>query len=81
MNLAEEFEEHVRQCFPETTQIGWMSLDTISVMKDQDSVSWSCAQSEWADQEANEGIIISFDNGSTYYRRDDIEGLLQSETA
>jgi len=57
-----------------------MTLDTVSVMKDQDPVSWSCAQSEWESQEADEGIIISFDNGSTYYRRDDVERLIESES-
>jgi len=81
VDLDEEFEEYVRQCYPETVQIGWMNLDTVSVMKDQDPVSWSCAQSEWESQEADEGTIISFDNGSTNYRQDDIEGLLQSEAA
>jgi hypothetical protein len=77
----EEFEEFVRQCYPETTKIGWMELDTASVMKDQDPVSWRCAQSEWESQEADDGMIITFDNGSTYYRRDHIEELLRSEAA
>jgi len=79
VDLDEEFEEYVRECYPETTQVGWMNLDTVSVMKDQDPVSWQCAQSEWESQEADEGTIISFDNGSTYYRCDDVEELLQSE--
>ncbi|MDZ4661855.1 MAG: hypothetical protein SGJ18_09595 [Pseudomonadota bacterium] len=79
VDLAEKFEEHIRQCYPETTQVGWMSLDTVSVMKDQDPVSWSCALSEWESQEAEEGTIISFDGGSTYYRCDDVENLLRTE--
>ena len=79
VDLDEEFEEHIRQCYPETTQVGWMNLDTVSVMKDQDPVSWSCAQSEWESQEADEGTIISFDNGSTYYRHDEIQNLVESE--
>lgn len=79
VDLDEEFEEHVRQCYPETTQVGWMNLDTVSVMKDQDPIGWSCAQSEWESQEAGEGTMVSFDNGSTYYRQADIEDLLQSE--
>jgi len=80
VDLDEEFEEYIRQCYPENSQVGWMTLDTVSVMKDQDPVSWSCAQSEWESQEADEGIIISFDNGSTYYRRDDVERLIESES-
>ena len=76
VDLDEEFEEHVRQCYPEATQVGWMNLDTVSVMKDQDPISWSCAQSEWESQEADEGNIISYDGGSTYYRLSDLEALI-----
>ena len=77
VDLDEEFEEHIRQCYPETTQVGWMTFDTVSIMKDQDPVSWSCAQSEWESQEAEEGVIVSLDNGSTYYRISDIVSLLE----
>lgn len=79
VDLDEEFEEYVRQCYPETTLVGWMNLDTVSVMKDQDPVGWRCAQSEWESQEADEGSIISFDNGNTYFRISDVEGLIQSQ--
>lgn len=79
VNLDEEFEEYVRQCYPESTQVGWMKLDTVTVMKDQDPISWSCAQSEWESQEADEETIISFDNGSSYYRRIEIEEFLAKE--
>jgi len=44
-----------------------------------DSVSWDLAQSEWEDQESDEENIISFDSGSTYYWKHDIESLLESE--
>lgn len=80
VDLNEEFEEFVRQIYPETTTVGWMTnLDTVTVMKEMDPIAWDCAQSEWTDQESEEGTIISFDNGSTYYRRHDIEELLQKE--
>ena len=51
------------------------NLDTVTVMKEMDPIAWGCAQSEWADQESGEGTIISFDNGSTYYRSEDVEKL------
>ena len=79
VDLDEEFEDYIRQCYPETTKVGWMEFDTASLMKDQDPISWQCAQSEWESQEADEGNIISFDNGSTYYRTSDIEDLISNE--
>ena len=80
VDLDEEFEESMRQCYPETTTIGFLKdYDTVSAMKELDPVGWSCAQSEWESQEADEGNIISFDNGSTYYRTSDIEDLISNE--
>jgi hypothetical protein len=79
VNMDEEFEEYIRQCYPETTQVGWMNFDTATLMKDQDPISWGCAQSEWESQEVEEGTIISFDNGNTYYRTYEVEGLISSE--
>lgn len=79
VDLDEEFEEYVRQCYPETIQVGWMNLDAVSVMKDQDPVSWSCAQSDWESQEVEAGNIISFDGGCNYYRGQEIETILNKE--
>jgi len=76
VNTEEAFEESVRSCYPEDVQVGWMKLDTVSVMKEMDPVSWSIARSEWESQEEEEGNLISFDNGSTYYQRDDVESLV-----
>lgn len=77
VDLAEEFEEHMHACYDETTRVGFMTLDTVSVMKEMDPVCWGIAQSEWESQEAEEGNIISVDNGSTYYRKDDVEELIE----
>ena len=80
VNLDEEFEEYIRQVYPEQTTVGWMNnLDTVSVMKEMDPISWSCAQSEWESMEADEGNIVSFDNGSTYYWSHDLESFVDGE--
>ncbi len=80
VDLDEAFEEHVRECYPESTTVGWMTgLDTVSIMKEMDPVSWRCAQSEWESMEADEGQIISFDGSSTYYRKHDLEEFLEGE--
>ena len=70
------FEESIRDCYPVTTKVGWLELDTVTVMKEMDPISWSIAQSEWESQEADEGNIMSFDNGSTYYWTHEVETLL-----
>lgn len=76
VDLAEQFEESIRDCYPETTKVGWMEFDTVSLMKDSDPISWHCALSEYESQEESEGTILSFDNGSTYFRTDEIEQFI-----
>lgn len=73
------FEQSICDCYPEDVTVGWMNLDTISVMKEMDPTSWNIAQQEWADSEEQEENIISFDNGSTYYWTHDIKKLLHEE--
>lgn len=76
VDLAEQFEESIRDCYPETTKVGWMEFDTVSLMKDSDPISWGCALSDYESQEESEGTILSLDNGSTYFRTDEIEQLI-----
>ena len=77
VNVEDAFEQSVRDCYPETTQIGWLeAYDTVSAIKELDPVSWRCACSEWESFEEGEGTIISFDGGSTYYWTHEVETYL-----
>ena len=79
VNLEAAFEESVRECYPEEIKVGWMSFDAVTLMKEQDPVSWRCALVDYESQEESEGNTISFDNGSTYYHRDELEGLIEGQ--
>jgi hypothetical protein len=74
-NLEESFEQAIRDSYPETTKVGWMEFDTVTLMKEQDPVSLRCALSEYESNEESEGNIISLDNGSTYHWSQEVEGL------
>ncbi len=76
IDIEDAFEESVRQCYPEEVTVGWSTVDTVEVLKSQDPISWRCAQSDWESQEEEEGNIMSFDNGSTYYWTHDLEELV-----
>lgn len=77
VDLEEAFEESVRQCYPEETKVGWMTFDTVTLMKEQDPIGWRCALVEYESQEADEGAIVSFDGGSTYYDVQSLESLIE----
>lgn len=76
VDTDEAFEDSIRSCYPEESQIGWLKVDTASAIKTLDPISWGIAQSEWESQESEEGNIITFDNGSTYYWSHELEELL-----
>lgn len=80
VDLEEAFEESIRQCYPETVQVGWMTFDTVELMKSQDPIGWGCALSEYESQEAAQGIITSLDGGTTYYWTHDLEEFLDQES-
>ena len=76
-NISECFEQSMTECYPETTEIGWLKYDTPTAMKVLDPVSWDIAESEWLDNEVSDGNLISFDNGSTHYSVSEIEQFIE----
>lgn len=78
VNIEEVFEESVRECYPETTQVGWLTLDTIDTVKETDPISWDIAKSEWLASEEEDGQLVSFDGGTTYYWMNDVEDYLKA---
>jgi hypothetical protein len=79
VNTTECFEESIRECYPETTMIGWMECDTVTAMKDLDPVSFEMAAGEWVDQEVSDDRLMTFDNGNSYYWTHDIEAYLDEQ--
>ena len=75
-NTEEAFEESIRGCYPETTQVGWMNFDTVELMKSQDPISWKIARDEYESELESDEQIISFDNDSTYYWIHDLESFV-----
>ena len=61
VNLEEAFEESVRESYEEVTKVGWMSFDTVTLMKEMDPISWKCALSEFEASEEEAGLILSLD--------------------
>jgi len=75
-NTEEAFEASVSQCYPETTTVGWLELDTVSILKEMDPIAWDLAKSEWIDSALSEGNLMTFDNGTSYYWAHEIEAYL-----
>lgn len=75
VETKEAFEDSVRSCYLGEVQVGWMSFDAVSVMKEMDPVSWNLAMSEWLDQEMEgENIVLI---GGVYFVFSEIVALLE----
>lgn len=77
VDIDEAFEESVRQCYPEEVTVGWITVDTVEVLKSQDPTSWRIARDEYIDSLVDNEDIISFDNGNSYYWIHDIDCLIK----
>ena len=66
VDTEELFEESIRSCYSEETKIGWLSVDTVSAIKELDPVSWDMAKSEWLDAEESDENLMKFDSGATH---------------
>lgn len=79
VDLEEAFEDSLRDCYPETTKVGWMEFDTVTLMKENDPIAWRCALAEFESNEESEGNFVSFDGASTYYTVQSIESFIEEE--
>ena len=79
-NTLEAFEQSVTECYPETVTIGWIEHDTVSALKELDTISWNIAHCEWLESEVSDGNLITFDNGSRHYWVSEIEQFIEEQT-
>ena len=77
VDTDEAFEESIRGCYPEETVVGWLKLDTVEILKSQDPISWRIARDEYVDSLEQDEEVISFDGGSNYYWKHDLETLIE----
>ena len=78
-NTDELFEDMIRDCYSETTKVGWLELDTVSIIKDQDPVSYEMARQEYIDSIMEDGEGMEF--GGTYYWISDIEEYIRKASS
>ena len=77
VDLDTAFDESVSDSYTETVKIGWIEYDVASAIKTLDPVSWDLAKSEWVDNEVSDDALMTFDNGSTFYRVADVKQMIE----
>jgi hypothetical protein len=77
VDVDQLFEDWVSEAYSESVKVGWLELDVATTLKEIDPVSWNQAQSEWLDNETSDEILMSLDNGSTYYNTADVLAFVE----
>lgn len=72
LDTEEVFTEMLESCYPETTKVGFLDLNTVSVMKDQDPIAFNIAEGEYIDSLLQDEQIVTFDDGGNYYWLSDL---------
>ena len=76
MDIEDNFETMIEDCYSKQTTVGWLKLNTADTIKELDPVSWDTAKDEYITGLEADEQIINFDNGIRYYWLDDIEKFL-----
>ena len=63
-------EDSLRDCYSETVQVGWITVDPLDVIKELDPISYRIAIDEYIDGFRADGEIVEV--GSEDYWKDDI---------
>jgi hypothetical protein len=79
VDLDAVFEESIDEMHSEPVKVGWIEVDVSSAIKRLCPTSWEIAQDEWVDQQLEDGLMMSFDQGSTCYWTHDVERFLDIE--
>ena len=79
VNQEKVFEEMMEDCYPTDTKVAWVELDTIDILKKMCPCDWDMAKDEYIYNLEQDEEVMSFDNGSTYFRTSDIENLIEEK--
>lgn len=71
-------EQSLRDCYPETVQVGWIEVDPIEIIKEHYPLDFRLACDEYLDSLRADGEIIEV-GGGDYWKDDIIDFIGQSD--
>ena len=77
VNCEVAFEDLMNDCYSDEVKVGWLTLDSVDILKTMAPVDWDLAQREYFDSLEEDGEVISFDNGSSYYWAHDLTQFVE----
>lgn len=80
VNVEEAFEELHEDVYGAEVQVAWCKFSPLEVVKHLDPISYRIAIEEWLSNWEEDGAYVSFDNGGSYYRVEDVELFLRENS-
>lgn len=78
VDLDAVFEESVDELYPDPVKIGWIEMDVATAIKRLSPTDWEIAQDEWVDHNLEDGMLMSFDQGTTCYWTHEVEKFVRT---
>ena len=72
VDTEEIFINMVEDCY-EDAKIGWITVDTVTAIKNLDSVSWRLAQDDYIESLVSDEELITFDEKNYFWKYDVLE--------
>ena len=79
INQEKAFESMIEDCYPTNTKVAWVEINTIDILKEMCPCDWRLACDDYIYSLEQDEEIMSFDNGSNYFRTSDIENLIEEK--
>lgn len=76
IELEKAFEEVHEDLYDSEVEVAWCKFRPLEIVKQLDPISWTMAINEWASDMEEEDTFFTLDGGATYYRSDEVMGLL-----
>ncbi len=73
VDKEEIFETMVDGCYPEEVKIGWITVDTVTAIKQLDEISWNLEIDSYIDSLVSDEELITFDEENYYWTHDIME--------
>ncbi|EQC44624.1 hypothetical protein M899_2466 [Bacteriovorax sp. BSW11_IV] len=68
VDQEESFDEYLESAYEQECSVAWLKVETLRILKELCECDYRIALNDWISSEEEDGEIVSFNNGVTYYK-------------
>lgn len=75
-----EFDEYLEAAYGDEAKVGWLTIGLLRIIKNLCECDYQLAFNDWLSDEERDREIVSFNNGSTYYKVTKIKEYIEENS-